>query len=668
MNKRKLTLDETFILAFENHKKNNIKDAENLYRQILKTDPSHFKTTLHLGTLLGQTNKPKLAKPFLQKATQINPNDFKAHNNLGMVFQMLGEDQSAINSFKKAIEINPNYLQAHFSLGNLQVKMGNHKIAVNCFQKAIQIEPENSNTINALSNLFKSFQIGDVTEIESNNLKNLFLFLFRGNYVSHTDISHNVKSILFSKKIENQINQLINSSYPLLSKDVIQNLIREKLFQLMLQKSLITDLFLEKLITKLRKEILFSQINLKQNFLKRHLDFIVSIAEQSFLNEFIFFQSKKEIDSLNQLQNEIINKVKIDELEIAILACYLPLYTLKKITEKLSNYKSDNTLFNNLITTHIKEPLDELELKKSIRSFGKINESISVKVREQYEEHPYPRWRHANKNLPSNFLLILNNEIKPNKIENADNNFDNPNVLIAGCGTGKQLISTSSYLNANILGIDLSLSSLAYAKRKTIELGLKNVEFLHTDILQLQKLEKKFDIIECVGVLHHMKNPHKGLKILIDLLEPHGFMKLGLYSKLARQHIFKTKEFIKKNKIKNNAEDIRNFRKLIIKKGNDQLYKKLFYNNDFYSTSMARDLMFHVQEHCFDIPEISNMLKELSLEFLGFRNPLTKTKYSKYFPNDKKNISLVNWNNFELNNQDIFANMYQFWVKKAQKV
>ena len=49
---------------------------------------------------------------------------------------------------------------------------------------------------------------------------------------------------------------------------------------------------------------------------------------------------------------------------------------------------------------------------------------------------------------------------------------------------------------------------------------------------------------------------------------------------------------------------------------------------------MARDLMFHVQEHCFGIPEISNMLKELSLEFLGFRNPLTKTKYSKYFPND----------------------------------
>ena len=83
---------------------------------------------------------------------------------------------------------------------------------------------------------------------------------------------------------------------------------------------------------------------------------------------------------------------------------------------------------------------------------------------------------------------------------------------------------------------------------------------------------------------------------------------------------------------------------------------------------MARDLMFHVQEHCFTIPEISNMLKKLNLEFLGFRNPLIKTKFSKFYPEDKKNISLDNWNKFELNNQDAFSNMYQFWVRKVQKI
>ena len=667
MNKKKLTLIETFTLAFENHKKNNLKEAENLYKKVLKMNPNHFKSILYLGTLLGQTNKLDLAKPFLQKAIQINPNDIKVHNNLGMVFQELGEHQAAINSYEKAISINPNYIQAYFNLGNLQRELGNHQAAINCYKKAIQIDPENINIINALSNLFKLFRIGNVTETDKNNLKNLFLFLFRGNNINHTDISHNAKLLLFDEEYKNQINQLINSNSLLLKNEIIQNLLKEELLLLILQKSLITDKFFEKLITKLRCEILFTNFDSNRNFLSNHFNFIISIAEQSFLNEFIFFQSKKEIDKINQLKIEITNKDEIDELEIAILGCYMPLHTSKKIINKLLNHKSNNIFFNNLISTHIKEPLNELELINSIKSSGKITESVSKKVRKQYEEHPYPRWRYTNKNLSSDFLFVLNNEIRPNKIKK-NNNFHNPNVLIAGCGTGKHIISAQTYLNANILGIDLSLSSLAYAKRKTIELGLKNIEFLHTDILQLKNLKKKFDIIECVGTLHHMKDPFKGLEALIDVLEPHGFLKLGLYSKLARQHIIKIKGLIKKKKIKNTTEDIRNFRESIFKEKDEKLHQKIFYNNDFYSISMARDLMFHVQEHCFTIPEISNMLKKLNLEFLGFRNPLIKTKFSKSFPNDEKNISLDNWNKFELNNQDVFANMYQFWVRKAQKI
>ena len=164
-----------------------------------------------------------------------------------------------------------------------------------------------------------------------------------------------------------------------------------------------------------------------------------------------------------------------------------------------------------------------------------------------------------------------------------------------------------------------------------------------------------------------MKDPFKGLRELVNVLKPHGFLKLGLYSKLARQHIVKIKELIKKKKIKNTIEDIRNFRELIFEERDDKLLQKTLNNKDFYSTSMARDLMFHVQEHCFTISEISDMLKKLDLEFIGFRNPLIKNKYSKFFPNDKKNISLDNWNKFELNNPDTFSNMYQFWVKRNEK-
>jgi SAM-dependent methyltransferase/Flp pilus assembly protein TadD len=665
--KKNLTTKETFDQAVKNHKKNNLDVAENLYKKILEKDPNHFQSICFLGTLSIQIKNFERAKKLLNKAIGIQPNNANVNNNLGIVNNELEDYQKAINYFQKAIKIQPNHANAHNNLGNVFKVLGEHQKAISCYQNAIKINPSNTSIINGLSDLCKLIQLDNITKTNSTSLKELFLFLFRRNNINHTDIFRNAKLLLFIGENDNQVRQIANSDSLLLKNKIIQYLSKEELFLLMLQKSLMTDKFLEKLLTKLRYEILFTLVDSNQNILKRYFDFIVSLAEQCLLNEYVYVQSKKEINHVNQLKNKIVNNKEINELEMAILGCYIPLYTSKNITNKLLDYKSKNILFNDLITMQIKEPLKEIKLVNSIKSFDKIIDSVSKKVREQYEEHPYPRWRYTNKNLPSNFLFKLNNEIKPNKIEYS-NKFVNPNVLIAGCGTGKHITIAERYLNANILGVDLSLASLAYAKRKTEELGFKNIEFLHADILQLKNLNRKFDVIECVGTLHHMKDPLTGLKVLLDLLEPHGFLKLGLYSEIARQHIVKAREFIKKKKFKNTIKDIRNCRESIFNEKKDPLLQKIFHSNDFYSTSSVRDLMFHVKEHRFTIPEISKMLKNLNLEFLGFLNLLIKIKFSKFFPNDKKNISLDNWNQFEISNPDTFSNMYQFWVRKLQKI
>ena len=65
------------------------------------------------------------------------------------------------------------------------------------------------------------------------------------------------------------------------------------------------------------------------------------------------------------------------------------------------------------------------------------------------------------------------------------------NILIAGCGTGQQLATHIFYNDSNILAVDLSLSSLALAKRKMNELNSKNVEFLHSDLLNLKNIKRK---------------------------------------------------------------------------------------------------------------------------------------------------------------------------------
>ena len=350
---------------------------------------------------------------------------------------------------------------------------------------------------------------------------------------------------------------------------------------------------------------------------------------------------------------------------MAILASYMSLNDSKIIIKKLLSYVSDNELFNDLINLQIKEPIIEHELKKDIKSIDKIKNLISKKVRNQYEKNPYPRWRYFNNFSEVNFVDDLNKQIKPNMIDNKDIS-DHPIILLAGCGTGKHILSLKKYKNAKIVAVDLSLSSIAYAKRKTEELGIKNIDYLHADILNLNNLDKRFDIIESVGTLHHMEDPIKGLKILINLLKPNGLMRLGLYSDHARANIVSLRNFIDKSNLKNTNEDIKACREMIINNKTNTPITDIILNRDFYSMSNVRDLLFHTQEHRYTVPDIIKILESQNLQFLGFvfSNQLIKKRYSKIFPNDKLQTNLRSWNEFEMKYPDTFISMYQFWVKK----
>ena len=158
---------------------------------------------------------------------------------------------------------------------------------------------------------------------------------------------------------------------------------------------------------------------------------------------------------------------------------------------------------------------------------------------------------------------------------------------------------------------------MAYAKRKTEELGLKNIEYMQADILDLGKLGRQFDMVESAGVLHHMNDPMEGWSVLTNCLRPGGLMRIGLYSELARQHIVKMREEIQLANLGSDDFSMKSFRTDVIN-SDSKASQKIVSSSDFYSLSELRDLLFHVQEHRFTIPQIKNCLTELGLEFCGF--------------------------------------------------
>ena len=273
------------------------------------------------------------------------------------------------------------------------------------------------------------------------------------------------------------------------------------------------------------------------------------------------------------------------------------------------------------------------------------------------------RWSNLDRELKAN-------QEKINKLQLSDldlkkiTNSESPEILIAGCGTGQHAITTASkYKKSKILALDLSFKSLSYAKRKANELKINNIDFIQGDILDLEYIDRKFDIIESVGVLHHMDNPFKGWKILTSCLNNDSLMLIGLYSEKAREHIAKIKNKINKLGLQSTYKNIIKFRKDLIENNYD-LWNDVKSSPDFYTVSGVRDLLFHAQEHRFTISKIKENLSRLGLTFLGFEDKLVKEKYKKIYPNKIDLYDLNKWEKFEKSNPRIFAGMYQFWCKR----
>ena len=206
MNKKKnLTTEETFALAIENHKKNNLQIAENLYKEILKTNPNHFESIYYLGTLLAQTKRFDLAIPLLHQAIQIQPNYADSHYNLGVALQELGKHQKAINSYEKAIQIQPNYAKAHYNLGMVLQELGEHQKAMSFYQMAVKYQPENLAYLYHLSRLDE--------KILHSNLKNKIYEIIEKNNSTKKNIVYGnfllSRYELKAKKYKNEFDHLL---------------------------------------------------------------------------------------------------------------------------------------------------------------------------------------------------------------------------------------------------------------------------------------------------------------------------------------------------------------------------------------------------------------------------------------------------------------------------
>jgi SAM-dependent methyltransferase len=200
---------------------------------------------------------------------------------------------------------------------------------------------------------------------------------------------------------------------------------------------------------------------------------------------------------------------------------------------------------------------------------------------------------------------------------------------------------------------------------KTEAARVSNIAYAQADLLHLGTIDRTFDMIEATGVLHHLDDPMRGWRVLVSLLRPNGFMRLGLYSWLARTDVRTARAWIAARGYQATPDDIRRCRQEMIAQDSAGQFAQLTISPDFASTSACRDLLFHANERQLGLTEIESFLADERLAFLGFElEAQVLEQYRPRFPNDSAMTNLGNWHLFERGNPSTFGAMYQFWIQK----
>jgi SAM-dependent methyltransferase len=552
------------------------------------------------------------------------PAHVQSLNLLGLIAQASGDHRLAVKMFSKAIASDEANAACQYNIGNSYQALANRSKAIAHFRKALALGMEDKAVA----------------------------------FILQSPVIASVAARIAGKRPHPP------TTAEWFGAEGVMPLAKDLFLRCAMEATTLASLQLEALLGHARAALLRLACEADGDIGDELVAFACALARQCFINEYVYDRTDAESglasDLRDRLLQDLASGATVSPLTLAVVAAYFPLHAMP-MAEALLRRTWPATV-GGLLDVQLREPLEEARERTAIAALTPVSNSVSVQVMRQYEENPYPRWT-------INPLTAFAADQARGKIVPGAERQAELDILIAGCGTGSHAVQIAQvYPNARLLALDISLPSLAYARRKTREVGLRNIEYAQADILELGSTDRSFDQIESVGVLHHLAEPAAGWRVLVSLLRPGGRMRIGLYSELARRAIVEARAHIADRGYRATEDDIRRCRQDII--GEGERWKMLTGMRDFYSMSGCRDLLFNVMEHRFTIPQIAAFLKDNDLSFLSFEpfdDPSVIEKFHQQSGGEADEANLDQWHRFEQAHPDTFWGMYVFTVGKQAR-
>jgi Flp pilus assembly protein TadD/SAM-dependent methyltransferase len=676
-----------------------LEEAEASYRRVLALKPNLAVAHNNLGALLLGQDRLDEAVACHRAALALQPDYAEAFGNLGAALCRQGALEEGEAAIRHALALKPDFTMALDNLAVLLKNQGRWDEAIAVFRRLLQIRPDDIEVLNGLASALaaRGDAVGALEAIhrslrlrETASARRIFVDIVKP--INWTGDNREVRHFMARALAEPwaRPGELAGTAASLIKQDArigawvkraVQDWPRslaaadlfgpdgahpfsgDALLLALLTSAQNTDIELERFLTLGRRVLLKAAED--NDAADAGLVFYAALVRQCFINEYVHFQDDEEFRRVSAMRDAVTVSLEtgaeIAALQLLAVAAYFPLHALSGAARLLD--RSWPEPISAVLLQQVREPQMEAALRAALPSLTPIEDATSRLVQSQYEENPYPRWvRMPPVEKASSITLYLRQKFPLAPFQPAPDR-DVAEFLSAGCGTGQMALELAQGFAAHVRAVDLSLASLGYAKRKALEFGLTRIEFAQADILELGATDRRFDLIECSGVLHHMSDPFAGWRSLLSLLNPGGFMLVALYSEKARRGVVEAQRYIAEGGYSPSSDDIRRCRQDLLDMDPERTVGTDF--GDFFGTSSCRDLLFHVQEQRTSIPAIAAFLDDNALTFLGFETDrATLEAYKRRFPGDPAATDLKNWEAFENDKPDTFARMYVFWVQK----
>jgi Tfp pilus assembly protein PilF len=522
-------------LAIVAHQRGRPDDAVTFFGRAIAANDRDSICHFNFGCLLEQTGRLEESAFHFCEAARLAPTYAEAHLNLGNIRTRQVRHDEAVASFERALAVRPAYPEAHNNLGRALERSGQPEAAMRHYRRALTERPGyRAATLNLAACLLGQgdfiasldMVVPALLAQETQDAKAIFC----ESIVNIPDIpgTREVRGLL-SRALSapwGRPRTLADAGVRLVKRDAAiasclaralaawpQRLDAATLFQrsglaalaadpllgALLRSTPICNVDLERLLSLVRFALLdTAKANSTDDTV---LEFCCALAQQCWINEYVFDATEPELERVRALREDIgaalASGTVIPAQLLVIGACY---FSLRELDARLLDRVWPAPV-SDILVQQLVWPREERELARSLPRLTPVDDATSLQVRQQYEENPYPRWIKAAPvtTAPAEDWLGRTcpaaRPVHFAKRQTVD-------ILVAGCGTGQHAIETARGIaGAKVLGVDLSLGSLAYATRKARELGLANIAFAQADILQIAAVDRSFDIIEASGTI-----------------------------------------------------------------------------------------------------------------------------------------------------------------------